>query len=143
VIAAARAANAHDFILAKEDGYDTVIGERGVQLSGGEKQRLAIARAILHDPAILILDEATSSVDSETEKMIQDAIGRLIHGRTTLAIAHRLSTLRHASRLMVIDDGRIAETGTHDELMARDGIYARLVKIQTDLSRLKGSVWQG
>jgi ATP-binding cassette subfamily B protein len=142
VVEAARAANAHDFILDKEDGYDTVIGERGVALSGGEKQRLAIARAILHDPAILILDEATSSVDSETEKMIQEAIARLVRGRTTIAIAHRLSTLRNAHRLMVIDDGKVAEIGTHDELIAKDGIYARLVRIQTDLSRLRGMAWQ-
>jgi ATP-binding cassette subfamily B protein len=142
VVTAARAANAHDFILDKEDGYDTVIGERGVKLSGGEKQRLAIARAILHDPPILILDEATSSVDTETEKLIQDAIATLIRGRTTIAIAHRLSTLRNADRLIVIDDGRVAEIGPHEDLMAKDGIYAKLVRMQTELSKVRGEAWQ-
>ncbi len=142
VIRAAKAAHAHDFIVDKEDGYDTVIGERGAQLSGGEKQRLSIARAILNDPPILILDEATSSVDSETEKKIQEAIATLIKGRTTIAIAHRLATLRNAHRLLVIDDGKLVETGTHDQLMARDGQYARLVRIQSELSKIRGEVWQ-
>ena len=142
VVRAARAARAHEFILAKEDGYDTYIGEGGAALSGGEKQRIAIAQAILHDPPVLILDEATSSVDSETEKAIQEAITNLTRNRTTIAIAHRLATLRNASRLIVIEDGKIAETGTHDELVAKDGIYAKLVKIQTDLNRLKSQVWQ-
>ena len=142
VVRAARAARAHEFILAKEDGYDTYVGEGGAALSGGEKQRIAIAQAILHDPPILILDEATSSVDSETEKAIQEAIANLIKNRTVVAIAHRLATLKNANRLIVVEDGLIAETGTHDELMATDGIYARLVKIQSDLSRLTGGVLQ-
>ena len=141
-VRAARAAKAHEFILGKEDGYDTHIGEGGAALSGGEKQRVAIARAILHDPPVLILDEATSSVDSETEKAIQEAIGNLIRNRTTLAIAHRLATLRNADRLIVLDAGKIAETGTHDELVAKGGIYANLVKIQSELSRLRGEVWK-
>jgi ATP-binding cassette subfamily B protein len=142
VVRAAWAARAHEFILEKEDGYDTYIGEGGVSLSVGEKQRIAIAQAILHDPPILILDEATSSVDSETEKAIQEAISNLIQNRTTIAIAHRLATLRNASRLIVVEDGKIEEMGTHDELVAKQGIYSRLVQIQTDLSRLRASVWE-
>ena len=138
VVAAARVARAHDFVSAKEEGYDTIVGEGGSQLSGGERQRIAIARAILHDPPVLILDEATSAVDSETEKQIQEAITHLVRGRTTIAIAHRLATLRNADRLVVIDDGRIVEEGTHEELMSiPDGRFAHLVKLQTDINRLR------
>ncbi len=136
VIEAAAAANAHDFIVKLPQGYDTVVGERGQTLSGGERQRVSIARAILDDPRILILDEATSAVDTETERKIQEAMDRLVAGRTTFAIAHRLSTLHRASRLFVMKDGRLAEAGTHDELLARpDGIYARLHALQVELQQ--------
>ncbi len=135
VMDAARAACAHDFIVAKPDGYDTQVGERGAKLSGGEKQRIAIARAILHNPRILILDEATSSVDVETEKKIQQAIANLVAGRTTFAIAHRLSTLRNASRLVVLEKGKMVEMGTHAELMSREGEFFKLVKTQQETSQ--------
>lgn len=128
--AAARAANAHDFIMSFPDGYNTSVGERGVQLSGGQKQRIAIARAVLKDPRILILDEATSALDAESESLVKDALDRLMEGRTTLVIAHRLSTVKDANRVVVLDKGRIAQSGTHDELLQVDGIYRRLVEKQ-------------
>ncbi len=138
IMQAAQAANAHNFIVAKADGYDTHVGERGNNLSGGEKQRVSIARAILHDPKILILDEATSSVDVETEKEIQEAVARLIKNRTTFAIAHRLSTLRNANRLVVLDAGRIVEVGTHSELMDKKGVFYGLVELQQQTSEIIG-----
>jgi len=130
IIAAARAAHAHEFILRLPQGYDSMVGERGQGLSGGERQRISIARALLIDPRILILDEATSSVDSETEKEIQKALENLVQGRTTIAIAHRLSTLHRANRLVVLDRGQIVEVGTHDDLMAREGAYFNLYQAQ-------------
>jgi ATP-binding cassette subfamily B protein len=135
VVAAAKAANAHDFVCKLAHGYDTVVGERGHTLSGGERQRVSIARAILHDPRILILDEATSSVDTETEYQIQEALERLIRGRTVFAIAHRLSTLRRADRLFVIEDGKIVESGTHEELLGlASGVYRRLYTLQREIA---------
>ncbi|HLU66334.1 MAG TPA: ABC transporter transmembrane domain-containing protein [Kofleriaceae bacterium] len=128
--AAARAANADDFIRRFPDGYDTLVGERGVQLSGGQKQRVAIARAVLVDPRILVLDEATSALDAESEHLVKEALDRLMQGRTTLIIAHRLSTVRDADRVLVVDGGRIIESGRHEDLVARDGLYRRLVERQ-------------
>ena len=130
VIAASKAGHAHDFIVSRPQGYDTWVGERGAGLSGGERQRIGIARVLLTDPRILILDEATSSVDAESEVAIQAAFAELVHGRTTIAIAHRLSTLRNANRIMVIDNGKLAEEGSHTALLEKDGLYAHLVRIQ-------------
>jgi len=137
VMDAAKAANAHDFIARAPAAYDTRLGERGAGLSGGERQRVSIARALLCNPKILILDEATSSVDTESEQEIQKALAVLCKGRTTIAIAHRLSTLKNADVIYVIDDGKIAESGSHEELLARKGVYHNLVRIQTELARLE------
>jgi ATP-binding cassette subfamily B protein len=134
IIAAARAAHAHDFIRKLPEGYDSIVGERGQSLSGGERQRLSIARALLTDPRILILDEATSAVDNETEREIQAALDNLVRGRTTIAIAHRLSTLRNADRIVVMDGGEISEIGPHAELLERGGLYARLHQVQLQLA---------
>ena len=130
VIHAARLANAHDFIINLPEGYNTMVGEKGFSLSGGERQRIAIARALIHNPRILILDEATAALDTETEKLIQDAINKLTQGRTTFSIAHRLSTLRNADKLVVLDRGKVAEFGTHVELLEKKGIYYKLVMAQ-------------
>jgi subfamily B ATP-binding cassette protein MsbA len=130
IITAAKAAHAHDFIMATPQGYDTVVGELGLKISGGERQRLSIARALLKDPPILILDEATSSLDSESEKLVQDALERLMAGRTTLVIAHRLSTIRKADRIVVLVGGKIVEQGTHEELLAQKAEYNKLYALQ-------------
>jgi ATP-binding cassette subfamily B protein len=137
IIAAAKAANAHDFVVNLPHGYDTQVGERGQLLSGGERQRVSIARAVLKNPRILILDEATSSVDTETETLIQEALDRLVSNRTTLAIAHRLSTLRKSDQIVVLERGRIVETGTHDDLLEGGGLYSRLCKLQAELSKVR------
>lgn len=130
IIAAAKAAAAHDFIMAMPDGYETRVGERGSRLSGGERQRLAIARAVLKDAPILLLDEATSALDTQSERLVQEALAELMKGRTTLVIAHRLSTVREADQIVVLDEGKVIETGDHDGLIARDGAYARLYRLQ-------------
>jgi subfamily B ATP-binding cassette protein MsbA len=135
---AAEAANALEFIENLPEGFDTVVGTRGVKLSGGQRQRIAIARAIMKDPPILIFDEATSALDTESETAVRRAIASLLHDRTALIVAHRLSTVRDADRIVVIDAGRIVDSGTHDELLARGGLYRRLYELQFDDSRLVG-----
>jgi subfamily B ATP-binding cassette protein MsbA len=131
VIEAAKIANAHNFIIQTEKGYDTVIGERGSKLSGGQRQRLSIARAVLKNPPILIMDEATSALDSESEKLVQEALFNLMKNRTSLVIAHRLSTIQHADEIIVVQEGRIVERGTHSQLINRDGLYRKLSEIQS------------
>ena len=128
---AAGVAEAHDFILDLPDGYETIVGERGQKLSGGQRQRISIARAVLDDPPILVLDEATSSVDNETEAAIQRSLERITRDRTTIVIAHRLSTIRHADRIYVLEHGSLAEDGRHEELLTKEGLYAGLWKVQT------------
>jgi ABC-type multidrug transport system fused ATPase/permease subunit len=135
ISAAAHVANADEFIDRFDDGYDTIVGERGVKLSGGQRQRLAIARAIIADPRLLILDEATSSLDSESEALIRDGLRKLRQGRTTFVIAHRLSTIQSADQILVLDDGRIVERGTHVELLRRGGLYRSLYERQQGLER--------
>jgi ATP-binding cassette subfamily B protein len=132
IVEAAKAAEAHEFIDDLPEGYDTLVGERGVKLSGGQRQRLAIARALLNDPSIIVFDEATSDVDTETEELIQESLDRLIENRTAFVIAHRLSTIQDADRIVVMDDGEIAESGTHDQLLDRGGDYAALWRAQAD-----------
>jgi subfamily B ATP-binding cassette protein MsbA len=131
VVEASKVANAHGFIMDSSEGYDTNIGDRGTKLSGGQRQRLSIARAVLKNPEILILDEATSALDTESEKLVQDALTNLLKGRTSVVIAHRLSTIYNADRIYVIDEGRIAEEGTHKELLEKGGIYAHLIEMQS------------
>jgi subfamily B ATP-binding cassette protein MsbA len=128
ILAASRAAHAHEFVERLPERYDTRVGERGVKLSGGQRQRLAIARIFLKDPAVVVLDEATSSLDTESERLVETAMEELLRGRSTLIIAHRLSTVRRADRVLVIDHGEIVEQGTHDDLLGRDGLYAKLYR---------------
>ena len=130
IIEAAKIANAHDFIIKKEGGYQSNIGDRGSKLSGGERQRLTIARAVLKNPPILILDEATSSLDTESERLVQDAINNMMQNRTSIVIAHRLSTIRHADEIIVLQKGKIVERGNHEQLLAQNGFYRKLVDMQ-------------
>jgi ABC-type multidrug transport system fused ATPase/permease subunit len=134
IVHASVAAHAHEFITRLPEGYDTPLGERGVNLSGGQRQRLSIARALLKDPRILILDEATSALDAESESLVQDALEQVMASRTCFVVAHRLSTIRNADRIVVLDRGEIAEVGTHDDLIARGGVYARLIRHQTRIA---------
>jgi len=136
--AAARAAHAHEFVRRLSQGYDTVVGERGVELSGGQRQRIAIARALLRDPPILVLDEATSALDTESERVIQDAVEKLVEGRTVFVIAHRLSTVQRADQILVMDNGRIVERGTHTSLLAASGAYRRLYELQFEMPVPRG-----
>jgi ATP-binding cassette subfamily B protein len=131
IVKAAKIAEAHDFIMQLPDGYDTIVGERGQKLSGGQRQRISIARAVLKDPPVLILDEATSSVDNETEALIQRSLERIAVGRTTIIIAHRLSTVRNADRIFVLERGQLCESGTHEQLLSTNGLYASLWNVQT------------
>ena len=136
---AAKKANAHDFILKFPEQYETIVGERGIKLSGGQRQRIAIARAILKDPAILILDEATSSLDSESEQLVQEALENLMEGRTSFVIAHRLSTVRSADKIVVIDKGMVSEMGTHQQLMTQNGLYRKLNEMQFEFENITQS----
>ena len=131
VVEACKVANAHNFIMESPEGYDTNIGDRGTKLSGGQRQRLSIARAVLKNPDILILDEATSALDTESEKLVQDALNKLLKGRTSVVIAHRLSTIQNADKIIVVDEGQIVEQGRHEELIAKGGVYARLIELQS------------
>ena len=140
IVAAAKAANAHDFIMSFPRGYDTHTGEQGLQLSGGQRQRIAVARALIRDAKLILLDEATAALDSESERLVQDAITRLTQGRTTVVIAHRLHTIAHADRIFVIEDGVVAESGRHDDLLRKNGRYASFYRLQLQAQDFPGAV---